>query len=80
MATLKLVMYAMFGVGFQGEAPNREVIFDLHQSGPFLKTHFAALNLVSEWAGLPEEEIFRISNTVSRLIGMPEKTTTPTVR
>ncbi|MEP7351948.1 MAG: DUF4365 and DUF1817 domain-containing protein [Acidobacteriota bacterium] len=76
MVTLKLFMYALFGVGFQGEAPNRTVILDMHLSGRFLSSHFEGLNLISEWAGLSEEEIYRISKAVMLLLGFPPASTT----
>jgi hypothetical protein len=35
----------------------------------FLDRHFKGLNKIAEWVGLPESEIWRISNNLEKLLG-----------
>lgn len=71
MTTLTLFLFTLFGVGVEGDWPNRKVIVDTRSSGPFLRSHFDSLNLISEWVGLPDAEIHRISKAVMKPLGFP---------
>jgi hypothetical protein len=55
---------------------SRRVIVDLEAMPAFLERHFLGLNLISEWLGLPAEEIRRISEAVGKLLGYTPKPTT----
>ena len=66
---LRLFIFSLFGVCTEGEPPERKVVIDLRQMSPFLKGHFDSLNLISEWVGLPNEEILRISKAVFKPLG-----------
>jgi hypothetical protein len=71
MVTLKLFIFCLFGVGIEGEWPDRRVIIEVKLSAPFLNSHFDSLNLISEWVDLPGEEILRISKAVLKPLGYP---------
>lgn len=71
--TLMLFIFSLFGVGWEGERsvpgnPGKFVV-DFSLMGPFLRRHFDGLNLISEWLGLPDEEIMRITKAVFKLFG-----------
>jgi hypothetical protein len=71
MTTLKLFLFALFSVGVEGAWPDRKVIIDTRLSAQFLTRHFAGLNVISEWAGLQDAEILRISQAVMKPFGYP---------
>jgi hypothetical protein len=74
-ATLMLFVFCLAGIGWEGErsAPDnpKKFIVDYGTLGPFLEWHFADLNYMAEWLGLPEAEIECISTSAATAIGIP---------
>jgi hypothetical protein len=79
-ATLSLFVFCLMPVSWESERStpeiSRRVIVDLEAMPAFLERHFLGLNLISEWLGLPAEEIRRISEAVGKLLGYTPKPTT----
>jgi hypothetical protein len=78
-ATLMLFVFCLMSVSWEGERStpevSRRVIVEFEAMPAFLERHFIGLNLISEWLGLPNEEIQKISESVARLLGyIPQST------
>jgi hypothetical protein len=73
--TLMLFVFCLAGVGWEGERSTpgnpHKVVVDHGTLGPFLERHFTYLNYISEWVGLSEGEIERISKSAAKTMGMP---------
>ena len=76
-STLRLFIFCLMPVSWEGDRSTRDVtrrvIVDLEPMGEFLERHFVGLNLMSEWVGLTEIEIERISESALSWLGyVPE--------
>ena len=72
--TLNLFLFCTTPVSWETERStpevSRRVLLDDPEALPnFLERHFEGLNLISEWVGLSEDEIYRISMAVGKTLG-----------
>lgn len=72
---LRLFVLCIAGVFWECERSTpgnpRGVIVDLDILAPFLERHYTYLNHISEWLGLPDEELEGISRGVAKTLGYP---------
>lgn len=74
--TLRLFVFCLAGVcwGTERSKPSNpgKVVVDCKTLAPFLARHFTYLNYISEWLGLPADEINRISKSAVKVMGIPD--------